>query len=424
MNIDWNSKETHFLFNPRMPAAEARGVRRLLQDRFELPGHVWLATSGSTAQAPGLLKWVALSKEALLESASAVNAHLESDRTDIWIHALPTFHVGGLGILARAFQSGARVAPAVDESRGKWDPRLFHRICARERGTLSALVPTQLHDLTTLELRAPASMRAVVVGGGALPEPLRLRARALGWNPLPSYGSTECCSQVATAELNDPRGGLRILPHFEVATDPSGRLKFRGKSLLTGYALIDQDKTWWVDPKDRDKIDPKKAPKDPASIDENARAWFLSEDLGQVQGGYLLLRGRNQDRIKVGGETVDLARLSRIAEELRMELQNGLRAPAEACPSWDVALFPVPDGRLGEVIHVAFAPRGRLTGQQADRFLSALESRVLPFEKPREVHFLEKIPRSPLGKLLRADLIQQISSGSPGSPDPEARFGP
>ena len=100
MDIDWTSSESEILINPRgMPSD-----RRILDAAKHLPGHIWVATSGSTQ-----LKWVGLSKEAIQLSAQAVNKHLHSTSADIWIHCLPDFHVGGLGIWARSALSGARV---------------------------------------------------------------------------------------------------------------------------------------------------------------------------------------------------------------------------------------------------------------------------------------------------------------------------
>src|SRR5688500_17581025 len=89
--IDWTSEESHVLLNPRMPPEEAA---RLLTLVIDLRAHVWLATSGTT----GTLKLAALSKDALLASAAAVNHHLASDARDVWCCVLPAFHVGGLGI--------------------------------------------------------------------------------------------------------------------------------------------------------------------------------------------------------------------------------------------------------------------------------------------------------------------------------------
>src|SRR2546423_1505125 len=114
--IDWESPAAPLLlYNPRMPAAQIEAARRVLLSEYPLPGHFWVATSGSTAQVSGQLKWIALSREAVLASARAVNAHLGSDSRDRWLHVLPEFHVGGLGIDARAHLSGAQLIRAGSE---------------------------------------------------------------------------------------------------------------------------------------------------------------------------------------------------------------------------------------------------------------------------------------------------------------------
>src|SRR5688572_32857682 len=108
-----------------MPREERR---RLESYVVPLKAHVWLATSGTS----GALKLTALSKKALLASAASVNRYLQSDSRDVWCCVLPTFHVGGLGIYARALLSGARV---VSET---WDPARF---AANREITLASLVP-------------------------------------------------------------------------------------------------------------------------------------------------------------------------------------------------------------------------------------------------------------------------------------------
>src|SRR5687768_11733428 len=148
--------------------------RRLETYVVPLRAHVWLATSGTS----GALKLTALSKKALLASAASVNRHLQSDSKDVWCCVLPTFHVGGLGIYARALLSGARV---ITEG---WDPVRFG---ANPEISLASLVPAQVADLVRLGVRAPRSIRAVIVGGGALGTGLYAQAGELGWPVLPSY---------------------------------------------------------------------------------------------------------------------------------------------------------------------------------------------------------------------------------------------
>lgn len=346
--IDWTSTESHVLLNPRMPAEDRARLRSYVTD---LPEHIWLATSGTT----GALKLTALSKEAMLASAAAVNRHLQSAGSDVWCCVLPEFHVGGLGIFARAFLSGARV------TRMQWDAREFAADCEM---TLASLVPAQVSDLVRSQVRAPANLRATVVGGGALSQSLYGDARALGWPVLPSYGMTETCSQVATATLESPE--LVLLDHVEARSERDGRLALRGESLLSGYGT----EHGFVDP----KID----------------GWFLTEDLGSVDGNFLRVEGRRGDFVKIGGESVDLARLDEILGAI-----SGLHA----------AVIAVPDERLGQVIHLAVD-----ASADADKVASAFNARVHPFERARAVHRVVEIPRSPLGKLMRNELAGAIPS--------------
>ena len=332
MEIDWLSDASHVLLNPRMPEEERRRLESFVVD---LPGHVWLSTSGTT----GSLKLTALSKRALLASAAAVNRHLQSDSSDVWLCVLPAFHVGGLGIYARAFLSGARV---ITEG---W-----------EGVTLASLVPAQVSDLVRDRITPPASLRAVVVGGGALSDDLYQAARTMGWPLLPSYGMTECCSQVATATLSSP--DLVLLDHIEARIEFDGRLALRSEALLTGYS----SESGFIDP----KID----------------GWFITEDLAAVDGRVLRVQGRSGDFVKIGGESVDLSRLDRILAEL----------------STEAAVLAVPDDRLGHVIALAVA------SGDVDALANAFNARVFPFERARQVFRVAEIPRTPLGKLIRSRL--------------------
>ena len=350
--IDWSSAATHLLLNPRLPAEERTRLEALAQAAPSLGSHVWVATSGTS----GALKLVALSKEAILSSAAAVNAHLDAQPSDVWSRVLPSFHVGGIGIDARAHLTRSRV------DGFDWDPQRF----ARGGFTLSSLVPAQVRDLVTARLRTPAGLRAIVVGGGSLPDDLYSAARELGWPLLPSYGLSEAASQVATATLESK--DLRILSHLRVRID-EGRIVLSGASLLTGYAHFDaKGRAVFVDP----KVD----------------GWFVTEDRGEVEGRVLRVYGRSRDFVKIGGESVDLVRLDRVLDEVR--------------GSVDAAIVAVPDDRLGHVIHAA------ATTADTQAVVDAFNERVLPFERIRAVHRVDSIPRTPLGKLRRHELSEKV----------------
>ncbi|MBV8546096.1 MAG: AMP-binding protein [Acidobacteria bacterium] len=329
--IDFESTESHLLLNPRMPSAERARLETMVPN---IDAHVFVATSGST----GDIKLVALSKQAILASANAVNERLNVTSRDVWAAVLPTFHVGGLGVYARCHLAGARALPM------PWDPRAF----AESEATIASLVPAQVQDLIGARLTPSPTLRAILVGGGIF------NLERGEWPALPSYGMTECCSTIAIEDT--------LLEHIDARRESDGRLAFRGPSLLTGYAA------------EQGLIDPK--------ID----GWFVSEDLGEVDGRTLRVIGRAGDFVKIGGESVDLKRLDRILYELAGN---------------DAAIVAVVDERLGHVIHLATAIEPSFAG--------AFNERVHPFERIREIHRVESIPRSPLGKLLRAQLAEAVA---------------
>lgn len=381
MNVSWESSESHLLLNLSYSKDEQKRFQHILKVASNWHGHVWLSTSGSS-----VLKWVGLSKQALLASAAAVNKHLASHQDDCWIHALPHFHVGGLGIWARAYLSGAKVCDFKKAYPGKWRPEEFYTFVQSTKGTLTALVPTQLYDLVALGWRAPSSLRAVIIGGGALLPSLYERAVDLRWPVLPSYGLTECASQVATASLDSWKEStmpaLELLSHMQ-ACEQYEHLCFAGPSLLSIYAFLEDKEVRLVDPK--------------------VNGWFFSEDRGRLQNRQVHIWGRADAIVKVSGENVDLARLETHLQTLRLKLS--LRA--------EVVLLAMPDARLGRIIHLASDSSQK---EQIDLLIQEFQQSVLPFERIRKVHLLAQLPRSSLGKILKQELMTLISSSAGTDP--------
>lgn len=361
----WDDRSTDILLNPRLGTTDQAAIRTLITTCPALTAHVWLTTSGST----GRLKPVALAKPALLASADAVNRHLGATANDIWARPLPLFHVGGLGIHARAHRSGSAVFVLE-----RWDPFAFHALLADEAVTLSSLVPAQLRDLLTHRLAPPPFLRAVLVGGGATPPDLWTEARAYGWPLLPNYGATETGAQVATASLDDLDSPtpppLRLLDHIETQVTFAGRLGFRGPSLFTGYATAEG----LHDPKED--------------------GWWISGDLGAVRDRVLLVTGRVDDVVKVGGESVSLTALQAKLEAL---------LPMEGVT--DAAVLDQPDARLGTAMVLVVV--GSREGAEA--LTARYDAAVLPFERAGHVILAKEIPRTDLRKVQRDRLKQQFA---------------
>jgi O-succinylbenzoic acid--CoA ligase len=375
MTINWLSDEIEVLINPRMPLKSKNLLLGALKDQGRYPGHIWISTSGTT----GNLKWVLLSKIAILISSQAVNSHLQSDKSDVWLQVLPKFHVGGLGIISRSFLSGASVVNC-HFSKNKWNPVQFVEQLNASRATLTSLVPAQIFDLVMCGLKSTPNLRAVIVGGGVLSEKLHVDAMALGWKLLPSYGLTECASQVATAELDSSFFPvLKPLPHIDLDLEKDGRLKIRSHALLTAYVDCLEDEYRWHDP----KVD----------------GWFTTEDYAVLENGGIKAVKRGGDFVKIGGESVDFQRLEKIFEAESIFLR------------WkgDASLIVLPHERLGCAIHLAVSTASAGDIQiLIDRF----HQQVFPFEQIRFVHCIDRIPRSPLGKVLREELKLLLTQSS------------
>lgn len=339
-----------------------------------LPHHLWIATSGSSR---GVGRWVGLSREAVLASARAVNHHLQVQSGDVWINVLPTYHVGGLGIFARAFISQSEV---VDMSFTKWSAPEFWRELQTHKATLTSLVPTQVFDLVSAGLTSPPHLRAVVVGGGALSPALYLAARDLAWPLLPSYGLTECASQVATASLASLQKStlqnfipeLEVLSHVQTKVDSDQVLSLKSPALLTGYAHYAGGK-WQLD-------DPKQ---------DN---WFTTEDRADLEGAHLRPYGRKDSQVKILGELVDLEKLNEILSQLLLNYKV------------EAVLNPCADERRGWRLDLVV--KGPLT--EAEKLWQAFNEAVAPFERTHGLYLVNEIPKSALGKPLLTQLSTSL----------------
>lgn len=361
MVFNWESSSTQVLFNSRIEKEKKERETALLKEMEGCQGHFWFSTSGTS----GKSKYVALSRNAMLTSAQAVNSHLAVTKKDIWINVLPTFHVGGASIIVRGFLSHSKVIQAFSDGLA-WDPVTFVKTAVETKATLSALVPAQVHDLVVLNCVCPPTIRAVVVGGGAIQATLLDKANALGWPLLPSYGLTECSSQVATGKVEEPQK-MKVLEHILTKVDQDGFIHIFSPSLLTCYAWIEKDCVTTLDPK--------------------SEGWFKTEDRGRKEGEHLVCFGRDADFIKIGGESVHLPELQNLMVKLKLEEE--IRAEA--------IIYAEKNERLGQVIAICI--EGVIT-EKFSHLIRKFNQIVLPFERIRIVRVIDKIPRNHMGKPL------------------------
>ncbi len=120
-SLDFLSAQNEIRLNPKLPVVQKelylKGWASVCND---FQSHIAIATSGTSAD---FGKLVLLEKQAFLNSAESVNRHLKVSAKDIWLKALPEFHVGGLSILARASLSNSKVIEL--DLTQKWDAQIF-----------------------------------------------------------------------------------------------------------------------------------------------------------------------------------------------------------------------------------------------------------------------------------------------------------
>lgn len=266
-------------------------------------------------------------------SALGSGANIPLAPGDRWLHSLPLYHVGGLSIMFRCLiSSAAMVIPEPGIPLGE--------AIVNAGATHVSLVATQLRRL--LSENAPlGTLKAVLMGGGPVPDSLVDGAIARGLPVHTSYGLTEMASQVATTPPGASRTELhtsgRALPHREVSVAGDGEIVVRGDTLFAGYVEgVGVDRRLDVD------------------------GWFHTKDLGELDpDGYLRVTGRRDNQFISGGENVQ-------PEEIEAAL-------CRVAGVEEAAVVPVPDEEFGER-PVAFvrAPGGIPTG-----LAESLES-VLP----------------------------------------------
>jgi len=354
----WVSSDCHVMVNPADPRAckEALQLETWVDEQEELASHLLFSTSGST----GRSKWVAISREALLVSAKAVNAHLGVNEKDVWLLPLPTFHVGGIGQMARAYAASCKLV----RLEGKWNPKQYHDLAIQKSATFSSLVPTQLVDLVAQDLSAPPSLKGVLIGGGRLDDRAYDQARALGWPLIETYGMTETSSQIATSEVDSRE--LNLLPCWETRVLDGGRLAVRGAALASFY-IVDGK----VEPLAQDG------------------GWFVTEDRVEIKDGVLKVLGRVDRCVKILGELVNLD-----------EVQKAF--PHEI-------VLAIPDVRRGARL-VLCSEKHKVSPESLDAYHSSCH----PLHRISNVFQVDVIPRSPLGKVLMGELTRKIEASIRG----------
>jgi acyl-CoA synthetase (AMP-forming)/AMP-acid ligase II len=353
--------------------AEPGAPRRVAIDPHDLVALPY--SSGTT----GLPKGVMLSHRNLVANILQTDAssHYRHDR-DTTVAFLPFFHIYGLVVIGLlGLWSGATLVVMP-----RFDLDSYLDLVERHRATLLHVVPPVVVALAkhpSVGHRDFSSIRKLFSGAAPLgANAIEQCTRRIHCILQQGYGMTET-SPATHATSDDPArikyGSIgQPLPNTECrVVDPAtghdvapchdGEIWLRGPQVMRGY-LNRPDETR-------------------ATIDDEG--WLHTGDIGHAdQDGHFFIVDRLKELIKYKGMQVPPAELEAVL----------LSHPAVA----DAAVVPLKDDDAGEIPRAFVVLKAPAS---ADELMAYVSERVAPFKKVRRVDFIDAIPKSPSGKILR-----------------------
>ena len=317
-----------------------------------------------------------------------------ADRTAM---AGPMYHVGAFDLpgIGTWWVGGSLVILP------RFDPGDLLATIDRERPTNVWLAPAMVNATLNAIARSPelgkydtSSVRFITGGGEKMPVTLisRLLAAFPGARFADAYGLTET---VSGDTFNDEAHTLskigsvgkpvlnlevRILGPGDVPVEPggAGEVLLRGPKVVSGY---------WNNP-------------EATAAAFTVGGWFRTGDIGHLDpDGYLYIDDRKKDMIVSGGENVATSEVERVLYEHSAVLE--------------AAVVGLPDARWGEVprAFVVLKPGGDTRDVTAEALIAHCRARLAGFKTPREIVFLDALPRNASGKVLKRELRQIDVSG-------------
>jgi acyl-CoA synthetase (AMP-forming)/AMP-acid ligase II len=337
-------------------------------------GRVVILTSGTT----GTPKGAARKQPDSLEPAAALFSKIPLRARETTVIAAPMFHSWGFAHLTLALPLASTIV-----LRRKFDPEETLRVTAEHGASALALVPVMLQRILELgpevigryDLR---SLRVIALSGSALPGEMATRAMDTFGDVLYNlYGSTEVAwATIATPEDLRAAPGTAGRPPFgtvvklldadghEVPRGEGGRIFVGNEMMFEGYTG--------------------------GGGKEIIDGLMSTGDVGRFDaGGRLFVDGRDDEMIVSGGENV----FPREVEDLLADHEH----------VEDVAVIGVEDEEFGQRLKAFVVTRagGSLSEDDVKAYV---KQNLARFKVPREVVFVEELPRNATGKVLKREL--------------------
>lgn len=350
-------------------------------------------TSGTSAEPKGVM----LTHRNIYLHALNAGLALHTDNEAVELHTIPLFHANGWGVAHFLTLLGGKHVMIQ-----KFDPPEVFRLIQAERVNYCSLVPAMATALVNCPERQKydlASLKRISIGGAASsPTLVREVEEKLGCTCFSGYGLTETAPVLSISPMKPEI-------HWE------NEQRFVGQS-MTGYAIPGVELRV-VDENDQD------VPCDGQAIGEiitrtdgvmegywqqpeaTAEAlrggWFHTGDMATWnQDGYILIVDRKKDIIVSGGENVS-----------SLEVEKALLSHSSVL---EVAIIPVPDPVWGEVPRALVVLKPNMKVVETE-LIEHCRSRLARYKCPRSVEYLESLPRTGTGKVLKRDLRKKYWQG-------------
>jgi len=336
-----------------------------------------LYSSGTT----GFPKGVTLTHNNIvtnIRTAAKYSGYKRSDRLAVF---LPLFHVFAQNYIMNAgFEAGATLVLF-----RRFVPDQVLEAIARERITMFFAVPTIYIALLNAQVPKEklSSIAYFFSAASTMPQEISRRwTETYGRLVYEGYGLTECSPFAAYNHIGEHRFGSvgTAVDDFEVKIFDEndreaprgqwGEIVIRGPGVMKGY---------WGKPKDTEWA--------------LRGGWLHSGDIGRMdEDGYVYIVDRVKDMINVSGFKVWPA-----------EVENALyRHPAVK----EVAVYGVPDPLKGEKVHVALVLKEG-AHPTPEEFIAYCREKLAAYKAPERVEFVQELPKSATGKILKRVLRDQ-----------------
>src|SRR2546421_4928086 len=371
--IGWHEEESE-LDDPRIgPLVESGDTDEVVPPTEK--GRVVILTSGTT----GTPKGASRSQPETLDPAASLLSKIPLHARERTMIAAPMFHSWGFAHLTLGMALSSTLV-----LRRKFDPEGTLSAVAQHRCSTLIVVPVMLQRILDLGEEViskydTSSLRVIAVSGSALPGELASRVMDIFGDVLYNlYGSTEVAwATIATpADMRTapgtagkaPRGTvLKILDEDsgrELPTGETGRIFVGNEMLFEGYTGGGE----------KEIVDGLMSTGDVGHVDEEGR---------------LFVEGRDDEMIVSGGENVFPAEV------------EDLLAKHDAVK--DVAVIGVDDEKFGQSLK-AFVVKKDNAKLSEDDVKKYVKSNLASFKVPREVEFIDELPRNATGKVLKREL--------------------